>query len=98
MKREVIFEMPKTFGVYRMVCRFGYDSFVSYAWWGHLQKQYSYRFWPWGKKRFKWYEVDSCWWSKEITTMEDLKKRAESFYDKNVELFHRLRQRAIDLK
>lgn len=72
-KREIIFDMPETHGKYRVVCRFGYDSIVYYAWWGHLQKQYRYKLWPWSKPRFKWFEIDECWWSTNPLTMEQKK-------------------------
>ena len=94
--REIIFEMPKTYGIYRVVCRFGYDNTIPYAWWGHLQKQIEYRFLF--KKKIKWVEVDRCWWSSEFNSINELKKNAEKFYDEKVELLPRILNKAINLK
>lgn len=97
-KREVIFDMPDTYGRYRVVCQFGFDHYIYYAWWGLLQKEIDWKLWPWSKSRKKWVEIDRCWWSKEITSLEQLKKNAELFYDENVELYNRITQRAMNLK
>lgn len=96
--REIIFEMPKTYGIYRVVCRFGYDYTIPYAWWGHLQKQVEYRFLLFGKKKLKWIEIDQCWWGKEFESVDSLKKSAEKFYDEKVELLPKVRNKAMNLK
>lgn len=99
MKREIIFEMPKTYGDYRMKCRFGYDYVVYYAWWGHLEKKIYRRKWLgiFGKLKEVWIEVDKCWWSFDIKTIQDLKKAAAKFYDERVEMEKRICQQAINL-
>lgn len=95
MKREIIFDMPDTYGKYRMVCRFGYDNLIDYAWWGHLQKRITVRF-LFGKKEI-WHEVNQCWWSFDINSMEELKKAAYNFYDERVELPMRLKEKAMSI-
>lgn len=98
-KREIVFDMPNTYGTYRMVCRIGYDSSIAYAWWGHLEEYVSFkRFLFFGKLVNKWVEVDKCWWSKEIDSVEELKKRATAFYELTIELCPRLIKKAVDLK
>lgn len=99
MKKEIIFEMPKTYGDYRMKCRFGYDRIIYYAWWGHLEQKIFRRRWLglFGKKQEVWVEINSCWWSSEIKTTQDLEKAATKFYDENIEVYHRLSQQAMNL-
>lgn len=97
-KREIIFDMPEKFGNYRMVCRIGYNYIINYAWWGHLQKQITYKPWPWSKPKQKWVEIDRCWWSTEVTSIDNLKKKAEDFYDEIVELTHRVFKKQIGIK
>jgi len=94
-KREIIFEMPETYGKYRVVCRYGHDYHVDYAWWGHLQRQVLKKPLLWGKVKEIWVEVDKCWWSKEFDSMENLKESAAKFYDENIELPIRLREKAM---
>lgn len=97
MKREVIFEMPDT-SEYRVVCRYGYDSMVNFAWWGHIQKKIYYKKWIFfGERMWKWHEVDRCWWSKEIETMDALKNAATKFYDETILLIPRLTKKAMEL-
>lgn len=98
MKREITFDMPSKFGTYRVVCRIGYDSMIPYAWWGYLQKQEMRKPWPWSKPRLKWFEIDRCWWSSEINSIEDLKKKAEKWYDEIIEMTPRLLKKGIELK
>lgn len=97
MKREIIFDMPTTYGIYRVVCRFGYDIHVNYAWWGHLQQQVEYKKWPWSKPSTKWVEIERCWWSKEISNIATLKLNAEKLYDENVEMLRRITNTAMNL-
>lgn len=96
-KREIIFDMPSAYGKYRMVCQFGYHYIVYYAWWGHLQKQVISKRFPWSKPKEKWVEVKSCWWSSDIKTMQQLKDKANKFYDENIELHIRIRETAMNL-
>lgn len=97
MKREVIFDMPNTYGEYRMVCRYGYSDIVYYAWWGHLQRQIVKKPLFWGKIKHIWVEVGKCWWASDINTMEQLKEKAAKFYDEHVELPKRLLKTAMTL-
>lgn len=97
-KREIIFDMPNTYGEYRVVCRFGYDSLVDYAWWGYVQKKVTFKLWPWGKGKELWVEIDDRWWDKEIKTLAELKEHAIKLYDENIEAPIRVRQRAMSLK
>jgi hypothetical protein len=96
-KREVIFEMPKTYGEYRMVCRFGFNEVVDYAWWGYLQKLITKKPLFWGKPKQVWVEIDRCWWSFDINSMEELKKAATKFYMGNVEAPILLNKKAMNL-
>lgn len=97
MKREVIFEAPDT-NEYRIVCRYGYDSTVNYAWWCHIEKKIYYKKWLFfGEKKWKWLEIDRCWWSKEIATMDILKESALKFFDETVLLIPRLAKQAMEL-
>lgn len=97
MKREVIFSMPDS-DEYRMVCRFGYSDFVNYLWWGHLQKKIYYKKWIFfGEKKWRWKEIDSCWWDKEIVTMDMLEYESLKFYDKKVLLKSKLIKQAMEL-
>lgn len=82
--REIIFDLLSKYGEYRVVCQFGHHSFVNYAWWGYLQKKHTYKTF-WGKKKERWVELDRCWWSKEITSLEQLEKNANKLYDDFVE-------------
>lgn len=97
MQREVIFDMPKTHGDYRMVCRFGYDHMINFAWWGHLQKKVVKKPFFWGKPKEVWKNIDQCWWSGEITSIEQLKHNATKFYDTNVEMPMRIIGRAMSI-
>lgn len=96
--REVIFEMPETYGKYRVLCQFGYHRYVNYAWWGYLQKQRVKKPLLWGKPKIVWDTIDECWWSKEMISMDQLKEYAIKFYDENIELPIRVNQRAMSLK
>lgn len=97
MKREVIFKAPNSED-YRIVCRYGYDSMVYYAWWCHIQKKVYYKKWIfWGEKKFKWQEVDRCWWSKDFESINDLEKSALKFFDRVVLLIPRLTKKAMEL-
>ncbi len=98
-KREVVFDMPSTYGKYRVVCRIGYSYSISYAWWGHIQKQVEYkRFLFFGKKKQKWVEVDDGWWSTTFNSLDDLKKAAEKFYYDSVELLPSIKNKLLNLK
>lgn len=97
MKREIIIQ-PKDTDQYRIVCRFGYDYSIDYAWWGHLQKKTKVKKWIFfGEEREKWTEIQRCWWSKEINTTEELEKLALDLYDENILLPKRLVQKAMSL-
>ena len=97
MKREIVFDMPNT-TEYRVVCRFGFNSIINFAWWGHLQKKVYYKKWLFfGEKQWRWYEIDNCWFSKEKNNIEELKKSAIDFYDKKVLLKQRIIKRAMEL-
>jgi len=96
-KREVIFDMPSTYGKYRVVCQYGYHYLVNYAWWGYLEVELNRKRFPWSKPKSKWIEVEQCWWSKEIKTMEQLKEAATKLYDENIEMPIRMRETAINL-
>ena len=76
MKREIIFEVQNDDN-YRVVCRYGYDNVINFAWYGHLQKKYIVKkYLLFGKKIIKWHEIDRRWWSDEITSIEQLKQKA----------------------
>lgn len=97
MKREIIFDIPDN-PEYRAVCRFGYECFIPFAWFCHIQKKRYYKKWLFfGEIRFKWIEVDRCWWKKQISTMDDLKKSAMSFYEETVLWMPRLVKQAMEL-
>jgi len=96
-KKEIFFNVPDTED-YRVVCRFGYDHIVNFAWWGHLQKKVYYKKWIFfGCQKQKWVEIDSCWWSRDIKTRDDLKKAALEFYDESILLFQRLLTKAMGI-
>ena len=97
MKREVIFQIPDM-DEYRIVCRYGYDNVINFAWWGHIQKKAYYKKWIFfGEEKWEWFEIDRCWWSQEIDTMEVLKNSAYKFFDEKVLLFPRLNKKAMEL-
>lgn len=98
MKRELIFEIPNNDN-YRVVCRYGYNNFINFAWFGHLQEKYfvkKYLFF--GKKITKWHEIDKCWWSSEIESVDKLKEIALKLYEDNVMVRVRLDEEAMNLK
>ena len=98
MKIEIIFEIPDNEN-FRMVCQFGYDSIIDFAWYGHLQQKTEVKkYLFFGKKITKWVEIDQCWWSFKIESVEHLKKCALKFYDEKFILLKRLLQEAMDLK
>ena len=96
-KREVIFDMPDTYGKYRMVCRFGYHDIVDYAWWGFLQKEITTNGFLWVKPKNKWVDVDQCWWCIDINSIEQLKSKATEFYHETVELVPIMKQKAMNI-
>lgn len=90
MKREIIFEAPET-EEYRIVCRFGYDDDIPYAWWTFIQKKVYYKkFIFFGETKWKWGEIHRCWWNKEFKTMDELKKSAYKFYDEKILSYPRI--------
>lgn len=96
MKREEIFIMENP--DYRVVCRFGYDEWIDFAWWGHIQRKVKYKKWLlFGEIKERWTEIHQCWWSKEMTSIEDLKSSAERFYDEKVCLKKRIAKQAMEL-
>ena len=98
MKREIIFEIPDNEN-FRIVCRFGYNRFIYFAWFSHLeQKKEIKKYLFFGKKITKWIEVDRCWWSSDIKSIEQLKDKSLEFYDEKIMLPKRLLQEAMDLK
>jgi len=96
-KREVIFDMPDTYGKYRMVCRFGCSYIIDYAWWGHLQKEVMRKKFPWSNPTPKWIEIDQCWWCRKINNIEELKSAASKFYRETVELIPELKKKALSI-
>lgn len=98
MKREVIFPAPDN-DEYRVVCRFGYDSIVTWAWYGHLQRRISFKKWIFfGETKSIWTEVTRCWWNKTIDSMDELEDRALDLYDETIALPIRLKEKAMNLK
>lgn len=98
MRREVIFDV-KNNSEYRVVCRFGYADFIDFAWWGHIQKKYYYKKYLFiGERKFRWIEIDRCWWRKDINTMDELNKAAIDFFDEIVLMPIRIKEKAINLK
>jgi hypothetical protein len=97
MKREVIFEVPNM-DEYRIVCRFGYSHTLPYVWWCHIEKKIYYKKWKFfGEKKYKWYEVDRCWWTKDIKSMDCLKKYSLDFFDDRVLLIPRIIKEAMEI-
>lgn len=98
-RREIIFDMPSYKGNdYRVLCRFGYDSFINFAWWGFVQKKVTFKKWGFfGPTIEKWIELDKCWWSKEINNREDLEKISHDFYDETVLRHDRIVERAMSI-
>ena len=100
MHIEKIFKMKPYKGVdYRVVCTFGDNNHITYAWWGYLQQKVKYKkYLLFGDIKEKWIEINRCWWSTDITNLKELKSKATKLYDENVCLGDRLYQEAINLK
>jgi hypothetical protein len=97
MKREIMFEIPDT-TEYRVLCRYGYDEIINFAWWGYVQKKYYYKkFIFFGEQKWKWVEIDRCWWSKSFENIEELKDASFKLYDQKVLLIPRLNKKAMEL-
>jgi hypothetical protein len=98
-KKEIIFNMSDYNGnSYRVVCRFGYHSFINMSWWGYIQKKTTHKKWTlFGPIVEKWIEIDRCWWSKEIVDRESLERSAINFYDERILLPDRMVERAMNI-
>lgn len=80
MKRIIIVDMPNT-DKYRVVCKFGYDSYIRTSWVFHLQEKITrkkYIFW--GSEIQFWHQVDWGWFDEKFENMEELKYNAILLY------------------
>lgn len=97
MKREIIFPIEEN-SDYRVVCQFGHHGWLNCVWWSYVQKKFYYKKYIFfGEKKFRWNEVASCWWNREIENMDELKKAAYKLYDEKVLLPERIVKQAMDL-
>jgi len=98
-KRIITFDMPKDYGEYRAVCRFGYNYFNPYQWYVHLENSTYQKKWPWSKPSLKWVEIDSAAIAScNIESIDSLKRSAESFYRDTIVFWREVAQKAMDLK
>ena len=96
-KREIVIDQTIS-SEYRIVCRFGYDSFLPLVWWCHIEKKSYYRKYIFfGDKEYTWTQVNKCWWGKEFNSVRELTISALEYFDETVFANERIIKKAINL-
>ena len=95
IKREIIFPI-QGYKEYRVACRIGYSDLIPWAWHAHIEKRVAYKkYFLFGEIKYKWVEIDHCWFSKTIESVEQLKEKALDFYDEKILFIPRLLKKNI---
>jgi hypothetical protein len=80
-KREIVITFPE-YPQYRVLCRFGFDSFITEHWWGHLQKKVVIKkFLFFGEEITTWKKISQCWWVYHPDSIDSLAYKSFKLLD-----------------
>lgn len=98
-KRIIIFDMePYKGNDYRVVCKFGFHSIINFSWWSHIEKKITVKkYWFFGPKIDKWVEVNRCWYSDEINSIDELKDVSIKFYEESIMYLDKVIEKAMSI-